>query len=148
MDFWLPCVYAFASSVGYCIVSNSPKRTIAPAAFCGAIGWGVYLAFAFTGNDIYQYFIAAVALSIASEIFARVQKCPVTLYLIPALLPLVPGGGIYYSMEHCINGNTDAFLQTGLHTLAIAGTLALGILLVSSIVRLWKSIHSAKGESA
>ncbi len=138
-----PCIYSFATCIGYCVVCNSPRRTILPASFCGGAGWGVYLAFAFTGNDLYQYFAAAVAITMLSEILARVQKCPVTLYLIPALLPLVPGGGIYYTMEHCLNGDNDLFLQTGLHTLAIAGCLALGVLLVTSLVRLWKSVKPA-----
>lgn len=41
-------------------------------------------------------------------------------------------------MEYCIAGNTQMFLETGLHTLGIAGALALGILLVSSLNRLFE----------
>ena len=62
---------------------------------------------------------------------------PATGYLLVALFPLVPGGGIYYTMEYCIAGNTDLFLETGLHTLGVAGVLALGVLLVSSVVRMF-----------
>ena len=140
----LPCFYALVACVGFCIVSNIPKKAIFFAAFGGAFGWCVYLLCAGAHSDIFQYFAAAVAVSIYSEIMARVHKSPVTLYLICSLLPLVPGGGIYYTMEYCINGNTDAFLQTGLHTMAIAGVLALGVIFVSSTVRLWKIIHLSR----
>ena len=47
-------------------------------------------------------------------------------------------------MEHCIRGDADLFLSTGIHTLAIAGTLALGILLVSTIVRLWSQVAALR----
>ena len=40
-------------------------------------------------------------------------------------------------MEYCINGDTAMFLETGLHTFGIAGCLALGVLTVSSTVRLY-----------
>ena len=71
---------------------------------------------------------------------ARCFKAPATIFLLAALMPMVPGGGIFYTMEHCINGDTAAFLETGLHTLAIAGSLAMGILVVSALARLAKNI--------
>ena len=67
---------------------------------------------------------------------ARVRRAPATGYLHVALLPMVPGGGIYYTMEYGIAGNADLFLETGMHTLSIAGALAFGILVVSSVARL------------
>ena len=39
-------------------------------------------------------------------------------------------------MEHAINGETGLFLEVLLHTLGLAGSLAVGVLLVSSFVRL------------
>ena len=72
---------------------------------------------------------------------ARVRKCPVTGYLLVAFFPLVPGGGIYYTMEHAINGEISLFLSSFLQTLGIAGALAVGVLLVSSAVRMWGNYH-------
>ena len=51
---------------------------------------------------------------------ARLRKCPVTSYLLVALFPLVPGGGICYTMEHALNGDTELFLDTLMHTLGLA----------------------------
>ena len=53
-----------------------------------------------------------------------------------SFFPLVPGAGIYNTMRYALQGDTGQFLQTGLHTLGIAGCLALGVLLVSSAVRM------------
>lgn len=111
------------------------------AAVGGGLGWFAYLLCSPTNNEFFQYFVAALAISIYSEIMARVHKVPVTVYLIVSLLPLVPGGGIYYSMEAAIAGDMAAFTDKGMQTLTIAGVLALGILLVSSVVRLWNTIR-------
>ncbi len=49
-------------------------------------------------------------------------------------------------MEHAINGEIDAFLVSFLHTLGVAGAIAVGVLLVSSIVRMWQNIHHNRKE--
>ena len=104
----------------------------------GALGWLVYLLSApLFHSDVLQSFLAAIAISAYSEIMSRIRKCPVTGYLLVAFFPLVPGGGIYYTMEYAINGETQQFIETGLHTLGVAGSLAVGVLLVSSAVRMW-----------
>lgn len=137
-------IYAFAACAAFSIAFNLRGRNLILASLGGALGWLVYLLCNPLQNDILQFFIATLAISIYSEVMARVLKTPVTGYLLVALLPMVPGGGIYYTMEYCIIGNTDMFLETGLHTLGIAGALAMGILLVSSFVRLCHIISTTK----
>ncbi|MEA4890434.1 MAG: threonine/serine exporter family protein [Clostridiaceae bacterium] len=135
-EIFLSCLYSLAACLGFCLVYNLRGLKMLFASLGGALGWLVYLLCAGLQNDIMQFFLATIALSIYAEIMARIHKTPVMVFLIIALLPLVPGSGIYYTMEYAINGDTAAFMETGLHTLAIAGSLALGILLVSSLVRL------------
>jgi len=141
MNLILPCIYAFAACFFFAIIYNIHGKKLIPVALGGAIGWCAYLLCSGLNRDIYQYLLATIVIAVYSEIMARVNKVPVTIYLIVALLPLVPGGGIYYTMEYCINGNLSAFIHTGLHTVGIAGALALGILLVSSVVRLIKEMR-------
>ena len=52
-----------------------------------------------------------------------------------ALLPLVPGGGIYYAMGYCLEGDTEQFLSALLGTLGMAAALAVGVILASSLFR-------------
>ena len=66
---------------------------------------------------------------------ARIIRCPATGSLLVALLPLVPGGGIYYAMSYCMAGDIQKFLQTLLHTLGIAAALAAGVMLVFTMLR-------------
>jgi uncharacterized membrane protein YjjB (DUF3815 family) len=144
MGMALQCLYAFLGCVGFCFVFNIRGWGLLLTSLGGTIGWAVYLLFTPLQNDIVQYFIATLAISAYSEIMARVRKSPVTGYLLVALLPMVPGSGIYYTMQYCVLGNTEMFLQTLLHTLGIAGSLALGILMVSSFVNLIHIIRTSR----
>lgn len=141
---FLPCLWAFLACAGFCLVFNMRGRVLVLASLGGAIGWFVYLLFNPLQNDIIQFFLATVATAVYSEIMARVMKRPATEFQVVALLPMVPGGGIFYTMEYCVIGNNEMFIRTGLHTLGIAGALAMGILLISSFVRLLSVTGSRK----
>jgi len=143
MEMMMPCVYAFFACVAFSIVYNVSPRRIPLTCLGGALGWMVYLSLDFASN-VPKYFIATVVISVYAEIMARLCRVPVTLFLTTAVLPLVPGGGMYYTMEYCVRGDTTAFMETGLQTLSIAGAIALGIMLVSSMVRMWKVMRSPK----
>lgn len=147
LRFLLFCFYAFVGSFGYCFLANiRPRKHMLFFASLGSgLCWGVYLLFNFLHNDILQAFLATTALTIYAEIMARVFKTPATVYLLISLIPLVPGGGIYHTMEHCINGDMMAFLQEGSHTFGIAGALALGILVVTSVMRLFAAAKALRG---
>lgn len=134
----LPCVYAFIACIGFSIMFNIHSLGIFICAFGGGLGWLVYLLCGpALHSPVLQSLMAGIAVSLYSEIMARVRKCPVTAYLIVSLFPLVPGGGIYYTMEHALKGETELFYAKGMETLGIAGALAVGVLLVASVVRLF-----------
>ena len=82
-----------------------------------------------------QCFLASLFASIYSETLARIVKVPATTFLIVSIIPLVPGGDLYRTMEYCINREIMQFASSALGTLGTAGSIALGILLVSSLYR-------------
>ena len=129
-------ISAFIASFAFGIVFNIKDKNLIFSALCGALGWFAYkVALLFGLSDITSLFIAAVSLSIYSEVFARILKTPVTTFVIASLIPLVPGGGMYYTMVEAITGNVMKSLETGIKTIASAGALALGIILVSTITK-------------
>ena len=139
-DLLLPCLYSCIGCFGFCFILNVRGRLMLLATLGGALGWGVFLLCApLFPTDILRYLLGTVVVAAYGEIMARVCKVPATSFLLVGLLPFVPGGGIYHTMEYCINGDIDRFIATGIHTLGIAGALALGVLLVSSFVRLWSA---------
>ena len=143
--YFLPCLWAFLACVGFCVILNI--RTVSGMLICccgGALGWLIYLVALLLGaGDLLGYFLAALAISAFAEVMARIRKCPVTGYLLISFLPLVPGAGIYYTMEYMLQGDTQMFLSQGMHTLGVAGSLAVGVLVMASAVRLILTIQKA-----
>ena len=148
LSYYLPCFYAFLACIGFSMLFNIHGVGMLICAGGGFLGWLVYLLTApMVHSEIIQSLFAAVAISAWSEIMARLRKCPVTSYLLVALFPLVPGGGIYYTMEHAMSGDSALFLDSLLHTLGLAGALAVGVLLVSSLARLMTNYQNRRRHS-
>ena len=131
-NYILPCLCAFLACEGFTLVFNIHGLGKVICGVGGALGWLVYL---LAGKSILAAFLASAAIGLYAEVMARLRRCPVTGYLLVALLPLVPGGGIYYAMRHCVAGETNQFLSTLLHTFGMAAALAVGAMLASSVFR-------------
>lgn len=141
MNYITPCIYAFGASLAFAIVFNIPRNKLLLSALGGMLGQLVYVFFQLViANDVILYLLATIAISLYAEILARLTKSPTTIYLAVALIPLVPGGGIYYTMLYFINGEIDLGISTGIHTLLISGALAVGIIMVSSTVNLVRKV--------
>ena len=135
---FLPCLWAFLSSLTFCGIFNvKDKKIIFIAALGGGIGWFAYLISAPVGSVVMQNLIAATTVALFSEFMSRIFKTPSTVFLVIGVLPMVPGGGIYYTMEYCIKGNTEMFISKGLETMAVAGAIAIGVSIASAIFRFY-----------
>lgn len=138
-------IATFIACVGFCIIFNIHGFGIVICALGGMITWIVYCICDYFGCDIYvSYFLAAVVAAIYSEIMARVRKYPAISYLVIAIFPLIPGAGIYYATSYLMQHNQNAFVQKSLQTIGIAGVIAVGILMVSTLVRLWNVRQARK----
>ena len=133
---FLPCLWAFLASRAFCFVFELRRwQYILAASFTGAVAWLVYLLLDGWGS-VTQFLMATIAAAVLAEIFARVFKTPATIFLIIGIIPMVPGGGIYYTLDALINGDMPLFIQLGMETAASAGAIAVGSSLVSSVARI------------
>mgnify|MGYP000142179835 CR=1 FL=1 len=122
--------------MGFALFFNMKGKQLAAAGIGGALTWIVYLLCSRAGFSIYSAnFFSEVVAAVYSEGMGRWRKCPVTSYLVISSIPLLPGAGIYYTMSIGLSGSVQAALQKGLETAGIAGSLAVGILLVSTVFR-------------
>jgi uncharacterized membrane protein YjjB (DUF3815 family) len=114
----------------------------------GLLTWSVYrLTMYLGGTDITAFFWSCTFAAVYAEIMARIRKYPAIGYLLVSIFPLIPGAGVYYTMNYAIRGDMDMFAQKGMHTISVAGVMAVAILLVSTTVRLrtdWKLKHQKK----
>lgn len=150
IEYIYQCVIAFLACYVFCyILSIKDKKTAFIASLGSALGWMMYLIAGSFVGVIGRNLIAAVTVALYAEFVARKIKTPSTILLIVGILPLVPGGGIYYTMEHLVQGNNQMFINKGLETFGVAGAIAVGVSTASGFYRLYAYIinkRRKKGE--
>lgn len=138
---WLECIATLVGCAGFAIIFNIHGPGVLFCASGGVLTWCTYRISLHLGcGDILAYFYATVIAAMYSEIMARVRKCPAIGYLVISAFPLIPGAGVYYTMNYAMQGQMSSFATQGTHTLAIASVMAVGILIASTCARLLTSI--------
>lgn len=136
------CLFSFVGCIGFSILFNIHGPGMLLCAFGGALSWAVYqLTLDLTGSALAGYFWSALASSVYSESMARLRKYPAISYLVVSIFPLIPGAGVYYTMSYAVQGEMELFASKGMFTAATAGIIAVGILLGSTVFRMffeWK----------
>lgn len=132
------CVFAMVGCVGFSILFNIHGPGGLLCALGGGLAWLVYrISMGLGSGEILAYFWASFFASLYSETMARIRKYPAISYLVVSIFPLIPGAGVYYTMNYAVRGEMELFASQGMHTAAIAGIMAVGILLVSTSFRVW-----------
>ena len=159
--------FACIATMAFAVLFQAPKKIVLIDGVIGAIGWVVfiYLRHELGYTSFVSNFCATISLALASELSSRIFKQPVTVFVIPGIVPLVPGLGIYQGMFAIINneynnGTSILLLVPGLgiyqgmfaiinneynngtSILLTAMTdsvaIAIGVMLVSSLFRVLK----------
>lgn len=153
IDYPLPvtCIATFVGCIGFSILFNIHGAGGLLCAIGGTITWAVYIfTVEKTGSTLAGYFWGTTFSSVYSEVMARVRKYPTISYLVVSIFPLLPGASIYYTMRYALDGNMAEFISKGIEAASIAGTMAVSILLVSTLVRLcttWLHTRSRKSKA-
>ncbi len=131
-------LFAFFSAAGFAVIFNIPRKSIFLAGLCGSTGWIIYyLLKGVYNSEVIATFFGALAVGLGGEILARVFKKPATLYIVPGMIVLVPGYSLYYAMLHVANRNYTAAAGTGSEAVFIAVSVACGLLMATSVVRIF-----------
>jgi len=134
-------LFAFLGTLGFAFIFNVPLRHIPIASFVGGAGWVIYQIAAAGGCGVaIACFLGACTVGLTSDIASRICKEAATIFVIPGVLPLVPGAGTYYTMLAIVNGNLDQAADKGIETLAMAGAIALGLLVMGTIIQISRGI--------
>ncbi|WP_195940629.1 threonine/serine exporter family protein [Romboutsia sp. 1001713B170131_170501_G6] len=129
-------IFSAFSTVGFAVFLNGPISTLIPAGITGGIGWTMYYyLMGITSNSIISNFIATLVVSFISEMLARKLKHPAILFVIPGIIPLVPGLGMYNTMLYLVQKDYDMAVSVGTDVLFSGAAIALGILVMTSFVR-------------
>lgn len=129
--------WAFLAILGFSIRSNLKGIRIIFTALSGGLCWAFYLVTLYYSKSmLFSVFVAIILVCIYAEIVAPRLKTPVSVFVTCAIIPLVPGRGLFNSMQLFIAGDNLNASKTILQTLLIAGTISIAIALVSSVTNL------------
>lgn len=130
MSIYMQFAACFVATMFFSILLNQPSKTMV---FSGLIGTAGYVVFVLLSQTTMAYFFGTLIIAILCEIAARLLKKTSTLFLISALIPIVPGVGLYRTMRYLVENNMSMAAQVGSETLMGVCAIALAIT-VSSII--------------
>lgn len=126
-------IAATVGTLGFAIVFNVRGKKLFFATFGGLLAWVLFLLLGFLiESEVVRYFIVSLLVSVYGEIMARYLKTPTTIFSVVCLVPLVPGGGLYYTMTNAFSGNLDASIGHASGTLYLAAALSFGVVIVNT----------------
>ena len=135
---FIQCIFVFISMMGFGIVFAIPKKHIIPCAANAMICWAIYVALKlYTDSGVFwANFLPILAVDLIAQILARILKAPVTSFLLGGILPLVPCFMIYRTAHLLILSDREASAALS-QTLLIAGSIALAIFLMDTLVGMY-----------
>lgn len=123
-------------SAAFAVTMKAPKNVL-PLIIIGAV---ISAATEITLSSYYGEFFACLAamicLTFYCEATARILKTPATVILLPAMIPLLPGSSIYYTMFYAIQSNKKLFTEYAESTFLAGLGIALGAVISSTVINI------------
>ena len=142
--FVVQLIAAFLGTVSFAALFGVPRKYYLDAGICGTIGWLFYLVFGrYTAMSPAEVVFCATALVTLTALMQSTgRKCPITVFLICGIFPLVPGAGIFWTSYNIVSNHLSDALQTGFGALKATVAIAFGILAMMELngkgkVRKW-----------
>jgi uncharacterized membrane protein YjjB (DUF3815 family) len=139
-------IVSLFSVMGFSVLMNAPSKGIFLAGICGSLGWATFIFIKHASDSpVFASFIGGMVVGIFGEFFAIKFRRPATIFIVPAILPLVPGYGLYYTMLNLIQKNYVVAGTVGLEAMMVALSVATGLIVSSAIGRIIREIRINSG---
>jgi len=127
---------SLVGSLCFGVLFNMRGKKLAAATLGGLLSWGLYLLLGgVVTSDAINYFVVSVVVSVYAEVMARRLKTPATPIVTVSLVPLIPGGSLYYTMAYAFESDFSHFFERAVSTFKLAAALALGVIVVTTLVQ-------------
>lgn len=124
---------AAIATVGFSLLFGVPARYYPSCALIGGVSWLAYLLLLPYSSVSIATFAATVIVILMSRWFAVRERCPVTIFLISGIIPLVPGAGIYRAAYYTVTDQLSLAVKTGFDAVKMAVAIVLAIVFVFEI---------------
>ncbi len=129
---------SFVGTLGFAVILNAPKKAWLPASAIGALAEGVY--WGLLQCAVYEplaMFIGALLGSVLAQYCARRMRMIATVFIVLAIIPLVPGLGLYRCMSFLAQQMYSEGAAAGVGAMADIVMIALGVAMGSYLFRLY-----------
>lgn len=127
---WTEVLAAVLGTVGFSVLYGVPRQYYPYCGLTGGAGWLIYTLMISGSSSPEAALCATVVVILLSRFFAVRERCPVTIFLISGIFPLVPGAGVYWTAYYIVTGETALAASTGFTALKVAVAIVLGIVFV------------------
>ena len=128
---------AFVGTIAFALLFQVPKEYYVNCGLAGGCGWICYKLLLAGCGLFGSTFFATVLVVFLSRLSAVRRHCPVTIFLVAGIFPLVPGAGIYWTAYYVVTDQLAKASDRGFQTLKIAVAIVLGILFVFEFPQKW-----------
>lgn len=140
-------IAAAGGTMAFALLFGVPKQYYPYCGLIGAAGWTAYRLLEGRNAWISEpvaVFLAAVLVILLSRLFAVRKRCPVTIFLICGIFPLVPGAGIYWTSYYLVTNQLEEAATAGFAAVKAAVAIVLGIVFVFELPQKWFRIGSGR----
>ena len=140
-DLWQLIPLVTVAALGFALFFNVRPKHVPIATLGGLLTWLLfYILQQFLSNVtiFLPCIIASAFAAVYSEVFAKALKVPSAIFFIIAVIPLIPGRALYFTMYNAVSGDASACASYALMTLMYAAGIAAGICIIAAIVQTWE----------
>lgn len=133
--FAVQLISAFAGTLAFSVLFGVPRKNYIFCGLAGMFGWLLYLVLSrYTAMSMaVTVFFSTALVAFVSTMFSIIRKCPLAVFLICGIFPLVPGAGIFWTAYNIVADQYSAALASGFWALKATVAIAFGILIINEI---------------
>ena len=124
---------------GFAIFMHAPKRAWLPASLIGGVSYALYWALLqFSVYEPLSIFLGALLGSVLGQLCARRMRMIASIFILLAMIPLVPGLGLYRCMAFLAQGLYTEGVKAGVSAMVDIVMIAFGLGMGSYGIRLFR----------
>ena len=130
MEIIIQCIACVFATMFFGKLLGQPRQTLLYTALIGLNGYILYL---LLGGSTLAFFVCGLVSGLLCELTARLKRMVTTLFFISAIIPIVPGLGLYRTMMFVAAEDYERALVVGTETLVGIGAIALGLTIATAV---------------
>ena len=141
-------VSSFFATATYAMLFRTRVKYLPVVAVAGLLTYSIYLTVIALGlSPFFAALFASIFTAAFAEVCARLLHAPSIIFSFAGAVPIVPGSGLYYTMDALLFGKSELVHSSFKWTVMVGAGIALGMLLVSILVNGWMHWKQEKSKA-